>query len=183
MKIMFALTILCSYSLYISCGIHTDKTKQRIEDTVKANLLKFGMKLEDLRKIEVNDIEMVCDREVVAKAAGIKQFQVNKSIENVQLDSLMIRQKKTDNVNKSDTGDNEQNLRDIYQSLTIENEHLSVIRKSLDSLLSAYQNADTTKMQNYKATVHAIWRKIDSRFYIYIDKDFNFVTMSLLSAN
>ena len=183
MKIILSLAILCSYLLYISCGIHRDKTKQRVEDSIKANFLKLGMKQEDLHKIQVNEVEMICDKQVIARATENKQYQVDKSIKNLQIDSLMILQHTPDTANKSDENDDKKNRDDLYRSLKMDNEHLSIIQKSLDSLLSAYQNADTTKMENYKATVHIIWRKMDARSYIYLDKNFNIIATSAILPN
>ena len=183
MKVMLTLAILCSYFLYISCGIHTNKTKQRIEESVKAIFLKSGMKQEDLHKIQVNEVEMICDKEVIARATEDKQFQVDKSIKNLQIDSLMILQHTPDTANKSNEDNDKKYLDDLYRSQKMDNEHLSIIQKSLDSLLSAYQNADTTKMENYKAAVHTIWRKMDARSYIYLDKNFNIIATSAILPN
>ena len=182
MKIL-TLTILCSYFIYISCGIQTNKTKQRIEDSVKAIFLKSGMKQEDLHKLEVNDVEMICDKELIARATETKQFQVDNSIKNLQIDSLMIIQHAPDIANKSNDDNDKKYLDDLYRSQKMDNDHLSIIQKSLDSLLSVYQNADTTKMENYKATVHTIWRKMYARSYIYLDKNFNIIATSAILPN
>jgi len=176
--------------------VHKDK---RIADTIKAVLLRSGLKKEQIDTFTITSIEQITDKEQTGAEIETATTNVYKANELLRYDSTTIKFAKIainadsnalmkatsksaqEKAGKKELMKDKSDLDKAYTTMRKDYASFLVVKKLQDSLMKLYPKADDVKKENYKVLTHVALTtpqgKINANALIYLDKKYKMVGM------